>query len=645
MKRIAFFFTAICLVLAASCKGDINNAPGPDNGNTEEPDINTQVFLSIKMDPAFAEITMAVNADARKIPLTLSAYKLDGSNEAVEGVTVKKDVAVEIDPVGVVSCTLGEDGVFVSPKSVGTATVKIAPKSTMGSRLICKVVVTEKPAEPVSVAIVKVDDAFADGKLHLKEGDSFQLEAVVMNDKESVSLDFPVKWSVVSGSDYISVDENGLLTTKALDKGSVAASVLAEVDGYPSLTDILTVEIQSAPTGISLSGASVLNPDGEIILKVGKTATLTVGAEPAGAYNDFEVSTSRKAITCTYDGKTLTVKGVTSGPNAATVTIRSRHDSSVKKTVDVYVFQYEATDVKSGDYVYYASGTGGGFISTDCGLRYADGASSIYVDSQGKRSSTPQSHLSAWNSYFIGVVVTTDIPKDFDCSLLSECKDKANATGLYEYRSLKKTDLCGLSGNHALVLRKAQSSNMIEWQHNNEFIAICTDKKDGLYQSQLNQYLAFSNEDKKNGWRTESGGNTYNHYFDEYSECGLVPYLLLRFYTKHLNNSNFSVLPTTEIDAYTDAPKIGDGKGTTGWFLPGEKEWALIKEQVAIVNKSLSKSGAAQLSGIYWSTEECGEYNANGYKVSGNSVSSEKRYKDTRTHTNGDAYVRAVMYL
>ena len=644
MKKTALFIAAFA-ALMFSCKpepsaqggGETNPDPGPDAG----------VFMSIKMDKAFADITMAVNAEGKKIPLSVSAVSLEDLKTPVE-VSITSDLSLKTDPEGIISCTLMDDGVFVRPESEGVATLTISPKNATGGHVTCVVTVTAKPAEPASVSIVKSSDAFTDGKLRIKEGGQFQLEAVVLNDKDVVTFDYPVKWSVISGSDYVNVDAGGLVTAKATDNAVSSASVLVEVDGYPSLTDNVTVEVQSAPTGISLSGSGAkLNDDGELIMKVGNTATLTVEALPKGAYSDFESSSdSPNTVSVTFDGTTLTVKGLARKAGATKVTLQSRHNSSVKKDISVYVFDYEEADLKPGDYVYYAPGSGGGFISTDCGLRYADGASSVYVDAKGKRTSTPKGIMSVWSGFYVGVVVNAGVDIKLDCNLLKECKDGSKAENLYELRFFDKDNLVGIGGVHALVLRRAQSSEMIEWQHNNEFIAICTDKKDGIYQSQLNGYLAFSQNDMTNGWRTESGGSTQYHYFEKYSKCGFVPYLLQLFYTRHLNNSNYSVLPAIEIDGYTDVPKpAASGKGSTGWFLPGELEWEIIAEQVAIVNKSLEKSGGTPLSGVYWSTEESGEYNAIGHTVNGNKVSIASRYKDTRTHSNGSAYARAVMYL
>lgn len=640
MKVKSLFLALFCVLFAFSCKKE------SDTGKVTP----VYYFLEIQVDELYHNVSMSVNAtEPKKIPVALKASSLGG---IAPEVSMFKDVVVSIAPEGFVDFSVESDGVSISPKAVGSATLTLSPKTLLGQPVSCEVTVLEKQAEPVSVSITKTGTDFSDGVLQLKEGGSFPLQAVVMNDKGAVSLDCPLKWSVISGDSYIQVSQDGLVSAISNPGGVRTASVLVEVDGLPSLNDNVTVRVQPLPTGIKLN----IVTDIPMWEKVGEDRSFTYEVLPAGAYDDVTVSLTSTDASLSVSGNTVTIRGIKSGVNPIVVTLTSQSKPQVSKAFQLFVVDYASTDIKSGDYVYYNAAYDT-FITQDCGLRFTSGTSVVY-QVEGVKSDTPAAYLGEevpGFGKFIGIVVTTDLGSDgMGCDLLEECKNKASATGLYEYRSYQKSKLRGFYGRpatHALILKKDQSNEKKEWQHNNEHISSITEQKGDLYLSQLNRYLAFSQEDYNYGYSYEQSGSTRMGSYSKYCTRGFVPHLLMKFYNQHLGNSNYSVIPVKEIDSYADGvPGIASGSSnawTTGWFLPGNKEWALMKDNLSLVNKSLKKcgSGATSLSGNYWSTEEDGEYCVWSYDVSESAVSRRKYYKDTRTHTNGSAFVRAVLYL
>ena len=502
---------------------------------------------------------------------------------------------------------------------------------------------------PASIAITRTDSHFSEGKLCLVEGETFQLDAVVTDNSGSANSGFQVVWSLMEGKDYIELDaSNGTVSTKTLGgKTNANAKVKAAVKDHPDLYDVVTVAVQPLPTGLSLSfGKLGLNPGNELIMKLGKSEVISVGVIPEGAAGGIKADcTNPYDVSVVVDGNQVKLIPSAKRTSPVTVTISSSSNKAVSKSFKVYVFDYDKSDVKPGDYVFC---DGSSFRVEDCGLRHNEGGYPIYQDAAGSRTISPVALPSpggAWK--FIGVIACTSLPSDdnfLNCSWLDQCKDGSKATGLYEYRTFRKSSLGGFSNAassvHALVVRKDQTEE-VEWQHNNEFVSDCKQKQSGsgLYQSQLQSRYAFSPEActfLNEGWSSNKC---------QYSEHGFLPTLLLKFYTRHLNDHNFDFIPGKIIDAYTDAPELSANKGTTGWFLPGKWELKAIWNNYPAVNQSLLKSGAKTVNGYYWSPEEHDEYQAYCYRIEGGTFTRVLQYKDTRTHENGTAISRAVLYL
>ena len=536
MKKLLFVAAIFATALTVSCKKD--DASGDNNGGNNNPPSSEVVPLtSINIPAAFS---LAITSPAADIKVSLSP----------ENASLLNDVTVtcEQPEVAVIEYSVNPGGIHIIPKSVGEAEFSLKPKSGPASIRTCKVTVTQKPAEPASVAILRTNSAFSDGQLYLVEVSSFQLAAEVTNDYGAVTSDFPVVWSVDKGAAYIDLNsETGEIVTKPLSGTTGAyAIVCVEVVDHPEISDQVIVNIQPVPTGISLSFSKFdLNPDGELIMKSGSTETITVTIQPAGAIGGIKVDCSNQYnLNAAVDGnKVKLTPNTRSSSRVARVTISALYNKAVSKSFDVYVFDYDKDDVKPGDYVYYSS-IAGAFQTKDCGLRHYDDSGIVYQTSDGKRSTSPKAWpgdiLGGPNAYtYIGVVVSASIPTENDflhCEYLNDCKDGAKATGLYEYRTFTRSNLGGFYGassTHALVVKKDQSDSS-KWQESKEFVADSKDKQSGtnLYQSQLQSRYAFSQEacDYLNDW--------YSVNDCKYCPYGFLSYLLQKFYSEHVNNSS-----------------------------------------------------------------------------------------------------------
>lgn len=631
MKKLALFFALLSVVFAVSCKKD-------KEGGQVAP---SKVYYSISMSDDFANIQMKVGGDPISVPL--SAYSLT-LGQAPKPLPVQGNVSVSCEPEGVVECVVTEEGMSISPLQMGNATVTAYVTAYPEAKVECSVAVGDTDPVPASVAITKTDSHFhSDGGLYLTEGESITLSAAIISDKGSAMSGYQLNWSVVSGASNISLTAAGKVTTKdSYSEDAPTAKVKVAIVGHETITDELTIHIQPKANSISLSGISFVSTN-EFISKKGQTKKFNYSLTPSTASDDVEVDVSNGRVDAKVNNvsKEITLEMVTSSIYSTTVTVRSKSKTSVSKSFTVYVYDYDASDVKVGDYIVYTAGT---LMRLDCGLRHINGNTGYYVDASGKRSTVP---ITKEMANFVGVIAAPDLTVSLNCNYLSQCKNGASATGLYEYRNFTADgNLTGVGSCHPLVIKKDQSSSKVEWQHNNEFISISTATKDGLYQSQLHRYLALSSEDMTDGYSVIESGNTHVYPFTVYCKSGFVPHQLLKFYSNHVNNSNYKVIPVMDIEAYTDVvPKLSANKGTTGWFLPGAYEWEQISPNVAIINASLAAAGATTLSGNYWSTEERKEYQVYSYMVSGTTVNRILYYKDTRSHTDGSAYTRAVLYL
>lgn len=636
--RKYFIFAAIILsALTISCKKfDTNNS-------------SSYTFKSVSNIDVAGTFAIAMSSGEKLISVQLTP------SDASPG----KDIMVtcEQPDEAVIAYSQYDYGILVTPKSIGTAKLILTAVSGTAEPKECKVIVTETPIDPKTITILKSDSQFIGGNLCLVKDESYQLKAEVKNTQSQTTEDFNVIWSVESGGSNVDLAPDGTVTAK-VESGS--AVIKATVDGYPSISGTVTVNIMPAPTDISLSSTNpALNPDGELIIKKGAEVSVSTSVSPAGAIGVIEVSSSNPAFaSVSISGNSVKIKGESSSQDPVTITVTSPYNSSISKTITVYVFDYGADDSKPGDYVY---SNGSLFQKKDGGFRHKTWSGElIYQAADGRRSSTPKNFpgnvLGGTGTYkFIGVVASPYVPSDEDfmgCGYLANCKDKELAVNLYEYRSFRQSNLPGLDGSHVLVL-SWEESEATHWSEEIENIARTTDKTNNIYQSQLyngDKALYFSQEEL-DYWEDYVHSMWPSYVLDfRYYQCGFVAYLDMLFYSKHVRNSDFQVIPVMKIDAFINVPKIsswagGTAKSTTGWFLPGYLEWMYISMFQPVIKNALGASGASSLEGKYWSTEEESTSTVFCYEVTGNSVTRlGGDGKEIRKATD-NAKTRAVLYL
>lgn len=629
MKKLLYIaLAALIAFTAVSCSGK------KDKGGSK----NYILFLSVA-----EKYSIAINAESGFLPVEVDPV----------GASLSTLGEVRCEPEGRISCSLTDKGVNITPQAVGKTTLTVSSKANSDIYAQCEVTVTEKPAEPKSVTIVKTDSHFSGGVLTLAAGETFQLLATVKNDLGAVTSEFPVVWSVTEGEDIISVTEGGKVTAKTGASGDTG-KVKVELKDYPSISEVLSVKVMPAPTGMggfTFTGNYSPNGNGEVIMKKGKTCPFMFSFTPSTAIQVPDVIVSDESVlSASVSGKTITLTGVKSSLNPVTVTVRSHYNSSLSKSLTVYVFDYDKYDVKPGDFVYW---NGSQFLSKDCGLRQVS-STNIYVDASGNRKNSPTftgtTQSGGYN--YIGVIAATTIPNEDDfmgCGYLSQCRDKTKAAELYTsaVRNFRKSKLMGLSNSpstHALVIRKDQSTETMHWQDKIEEIASSEDQQSGtgIYQYQLFGILAFSQE------QAEQLNPRFPKYNYTYCLSGFVAHLLQLFYSNHINDSGYAVRPVKYIDSYyADVPKLygaSSSPGTTGWFLPGDLEWSALLLNLPLVKASLDNGYSTALSGDYWSTCEAQYGRTTVYRrtVTSNLIYRTEVYKE---RDNYKSYARAVLYL
>lgn len=612
MKKLFYIaLSALMMLPAVSCKQKYDPTGG-----------QTHYILALSCDPKYS----------------LTKESTDGFL-AVEvnpvGTPMAELAEFRCDPEGIISCSLTNTGVNITPLAIGKTTLTVSSKANSDIYAQCEVTVTKVPVLPKSVEVVKTDTHYSGGELSLGIGDNFQLEAKVKNVDNAYTTEYPVKWSLVSG-DCVTVTEAGKVTAKS---GSTSSAVVkVELKDYPDISATVKVNVKKAPTGLSISytGAYTPNGNGEIVMKKGKTTQFVVNVQPADANPALTVSVSNSlTISASVSGNVVTVTGVSVSSTTATVTVSSPYNSGISKNVKFYVFEYDKNDVKPGDYVY-TNGDGSQIRSADSGLRNLTPL--VYVNpSTGNIASKPTfpgTTLPGYSNFnHIGVVVQDFLPSDNDflgCGRFEQCRNKSNAKELYHYnvKGFRKSDLGGFtnsSSSHALVISKVIRSKSKMWQEATEdkAIAICSRKANDFYLSQLYGLLAFSDTqqaDLKAYWEPDPVDPTkkvYPYADIAYVESGFVAHLLLRFFNAKQDKSDRKVLPVESIDGSPSLPKLTfEGKlGHTGWFLPGKLEWDAVQRNRIIVGNSLSQTNAGDALGgtYYWSTEETGKSEAYVY--------------------------------
>ena len=268
---LAFAIVAISAGMLTSCEKKEPTPSGGNGGNGGNDGPATVAVTGVSLNKQTLSLV-----EGGSETLTVTVAPSNATNKAVTWKSSDASTA-SVDNSGKVTA--------VKP---GSATITVT--TTDGSKTAtCSVTVTAKP--PVEVTGVSIEPS----TLEIKEGETFQLKAVVTPADASQEVD----WA--SPSTYIAtVDQNGLIT--AVAPGTVRIAVRSKT--YPDKQGFcdVTVKKDESVKGIALD-ASELN------LEVGGSRNLTVIIIPEYASNKNVIwASSDQSIVAVEDGSVKALK-------------------------------------------------------------------------------------------------------------------------------------------------------------------------------------------------------------------------------------------------------------------------------------------------------------------------------------------------
>lgn len=168
--------------------------------------------------------------------------------------------------------TIDENG-LVTALANGTATVTVTTEDGNLTATI-DVVITGQGAAITGIEITIADNAPASITTN---GGTLQLEATILPEDAAAT---EVAWSITTGSDFASIDENGLVT--AIANGTVTVTVTT-ADG--DFTDTIEIVVTGQVIAVTEVAVTVENDAEPVITTVGGTLQLVATVIPEDATN------------------------------------------------------------------------------------------------------------------------------------------------------------------------------------------------------------------------------------------------------------------------------------------------------------------------------------------------------------------------
>ena len=273
-------------------------------------------------------------------PVPVAEITVSGSNNAYAGETVvltaeiKPDNATNKDVVWSVKSgsEFGsvDDGGNVTALSSGTMVITATAADGSGVSCDYTIYIVQQIVNTIPVTGITIS-----GNAEVTVGNTAQLVAAVIPDNATVSA---VTWSIEMGSEFATIDANGLLT--AIKAGTVTVKASANDDSGISTTYTVTVK-EPVPTEIKVSGITI---SGGTSVTAGKTLQLSVAVKPDNATN--------KAVTWSIesgsDCASIDANGLLTAKKAGTVTVKvsAKDGSDVSATYTVTVKEPAPTEIK-----------------------------------------------------------------------------------------------------------------------------------------------------------------------------------------------------------------------------------------------------------------------------------------------------------
>ena len=288
-----------------------------DNGVFFAAEPGVYVVTAYAMDDSGVSGSITIIVEAAPV----TGIAISGGNTVAVGKTLQLSAVVSpeyaTDPSITWSIISGNDLATIDQNGLLTAiaagkvTVQAAANDGSGVMATHDVEIT-----PVLVTSITIS-----GSKKVTVGDTLQLKAEVM----PVNADnASVTWSIISGNDFATIDQNGLLT--AIAPGKVTVQVEANDGSGVKATHKVEVEPVLVNT-ITISG--------EKTVKVGKTIQLSVVIKPDDAANKsvkWSISKGDKYASITQDG---VLTGIAAG--SVTVKVTAQDGSGVSATFKITV--------------------------------------------------------------------------------------------------------------------------------------------------------------------------------------------------------------------------------------------------------------------------------------------------------------------
>ena len=520
MKR--FLTLVLFASVALSCgKDKVNESDTPSGGggNTALTDVEITEF--IVEDMSIIEDGDPVDIPVKTVP-----------DNAV--LTEHARVIVE-QGESLMEYSVNAHSIHLAPKDKGTVVFMLKPKFGPGSSK--KLTVTIGAA--IASVAINSPRISGDKTINMSSAESLQLGTTIKN-TSGQTVNTPVKWSVESGSEYVSISSDGLL--KGV-KGGGSAVVRVEIAQKPSIFDRVNVNVSYAPENLVISSG-----DKELEVLSGSAVAFKVRVEPAEASQVITLNppTNYKQY-FSYVGNQLTnsdysrevvITAKLSSPQPFDIEVATI-DGSKKKTVRLYINDYNDMTPKPGDYVYYKASNentaNGPFILYDCGRRcqnrFEGGAKKARPSNSGE--------------VFIGVLATVGKPAsstDFLGNKIYKTSSMIAESSLVgaSYVNGNKTHI------HGLVLAAGECANKVAFCPNNEACA-----SDAFL---ADRYAGFSS-----------------------NKFGYARYCALRdVYNTNANYVSKRIEVIPEVENYNSAHQTG--KRGTQWFIPGKADIEFISD-------------------------------------------------------------------
>lgn len=350
MKKILSFIALTALLLSCT-KGNSSS----ENNDVEGSEEYSKGVVSINVPESIA---LLAGSGETLIPIILEPSGLD----------VEKYISVSGGDDAVFTWRLSGQGIFVTPVASGSAQLKVkALQGRASDKDITIQVINGIKSFSIDFSPAWAMPYISGTMICLTVGKKYLMRASITDD-DSHTVNTPVQWKVEGeGIQFVSNGLNGEITVTGAQKTATITATLPV--GGKSVSKL--VYTYAVPTAIVLSEDS---SSMELKSKVPKIIYARV--EPEGAIQNLSVSSSSSILTCNASSAgsgnwttRLELKASESTHSQLSLDLASAVSTSVSRSVSISVTDFDANDVKPGDYVYYNSSTRK-FRSSDCGKRY-----------------------------------------------------------------------------------------------------------------------------------------------------------------------------------------------------------------------------------------------------------------------------------